>query len=114
MWSGLLHSTNFAGFGSQKTIMRQCLFGFPSKTMQFGVIPAWRFPKPRITALTSRFANFGHPMTDRSHSSGPIDAAMATVLALALSSAALLALILDASAARAEAGGPAGVGSNRG
>ena len=45
-------------------------------------------------------------MTDRSHSSGPIDAAMATVLALALSSAASLALILGASTARAEAGGP--------
>ena len=75
--------------------------------MQFGVNPAWRFSEPGITALASRFANFGHPMTDRSHSSGPIDAAMTTVLALALSLAASLAPILGAAPARAEAGGPA-------
>ena len=50
-------------------------------------------------------------MTDRSHSSGPIDAAMATVLALALSSAASLAPILGAAPARAEAGVAGGVGA---
>ena len=84
MWSCVLHGTDFAGLEPQNSIMRRCLFGFLTNAVQSGVKPAWRFSEPRITGFPSRFAKVGRPMTNRSHCSGPIDAAMAIVLAFVL------------------------------
>ena len=113
MWSCVLHGTDFAGLEPQNSIMRRCLFGFLTNAVQSGAKPAWRFSEPRITGFPSRFAKVGRPMTNRSHCSGPIDAAMAIVLAFVLAAVLAvvtsLALIQGAAAAPADAGSPTAV-----